>query len=216
MKGRLLTLFGLILILLGISVLLFSYGPIAYQEIAYWWRTQQFSTTVSTTDQPTLLDSENPTIISPIDTNFGIVIPKIAANAPVVANVDPYDSAIYQKQLAKGVAHAQGTGLPDENKTMFLFAHSSGDILMAQRYNSVFYLLNKLTQGDPIDIYYQDQPYHYQVTTVKTVAPDSIDYLANVPDSDLILMTCTPPGTTWKRLLVMATKSEPQSPQEVE
>lgn len=207
MNGRLLTIFGLLLVIVGISVLLFSYGPIAYQELVYWWRTQQFSTTTSTTDQHTSPGSETSTPIEPIDTHFGIVIPKIAANAPVVANVDPYDSTVYQKQLAKGVAHAQGTGLPDEDKTMFLFAHSSGDILMAQRYNSVFYLLNKLSQGDPIDIYYQDQPYHYQVTAVKTVAPESIDYLANVPDTDLILMTCTPPGTTWKRLLVMAERT---------
>jgi len=207
MKGRLLTLFGSILILLGISALLFSYGPIAYQELAYWWRNQQLLTNITAIDQSTSPNSENSTPIEPLDPNFGIVIPKIAANAPVVANVDPYDSTVYQKQLAKGVAHAQGTGLPDEDKTMFLFAHSSGDILMAQRYNSVFYLLNKLSQGDPIDIYYQDQPFRYQVTAVKTVAPESIDYLANVPDTDLILMTCTPPGTTWKRLLVLAERT---------
>lgn len=208
MNGRLLTLFGLLLVMIGISVLLFSYGPIAYQELAYWWRNQQLLTSISTTSQSSSPDFDNSLPVAPIDPNFGIVIPKIAANAPVVANVDPYDSTVYQKQLAKGVAHAQGTGLPDGDKTMFLFAHSSGDILMAQRYNSVFYLLNKLTQGDPIDIYYQEQPYHYKVTAVKTVAPDSIDYLVNVPDTDLILMTCTPPGTTWKRLLVLAEKLE--------
>jgi len=208
MNGRLFTIMGLILILLGISALLFSYGPIAYQEFAYWWRNQQLLTNLSNADQSNLLDSSNLLPLEPVDSNFGIVIPKIAANAPIVANVDPYNPAIYQQQLARGVAQAQGTGLPDEDKTIFLFAHSSGDILMAQRYNSVFYLLNKLTIGDPINIYYQDQPYHYQVTAVKTVAPDSIDYLTNAPDTDLILMTCTPPGTTWKRLLVMAEKLE--------
>lgn len=208
MNGRLLTFLGLGLVTLGILALLFSYGSIAYQEIAYWSRSQQLLTNTTTNNQSISADSPSSVPITPIDSSFGIVIPKIAANAPVVANVDPYDSANYQKQLSKGVAHARGTGLPDEDKTMFLFAHSSGDILMAQRYNSVFYLLNKLSEGDQIDIYYQNQPHPYQVTAIKTVSPDSIDYLANISDTDLILMTCTPPGTTWKRLLVMAKKLE--------
>ncbi len=208
MNGRLLTFLGLLLVVVGISTLLFSYGSIAYQELVYWWRNQALSAIITPSNQSNSLDSENSSPIAPIDPNFSIVIPKIAANAPIIADVDPYDSSVYQKQLAKGVAQAKGSGLPNESKTMFLFAHSSGDILMAQRYNSVFYLLNKLSEGDQIDIYYQNQPLPYQVTHIKTVSPDSIDYLANVPNTDLILMTCTPPGTTWKRLLVMAKKLE--------
>lgn len=184
------TALGALLFLLGFGVLLYSYGPIAYQEINYQVNSA----------------SPDEQSVEPVDTSFGIVIPKIGANAPIVANVDPYDSAIYQRQLAKGVAHAKDTGLPTDDKTMFLFAHSSGDILMAQRYNSVFYLLNKMLKDDQITVYYDGEPHQYTVTDVKTVAPAAVDYLANVPDADLILMTCTPPGTTWKRLLVLAQK----------
>jgi len=203
MKSRWLILIGASLIILGLGALLVSYAPLAYQEFNYWWRQQSLaqSTNQFSTDSPT------PTPIVPIDPDFGIVIPKIGANAPVVATVDPYDPAVYQRALTKGVAHAKGSGLPDDNQTMFLFAHASGDILMAQRYNSVFYLLNKLEPEDEVTIYYQGEPITYTVTATKTVSPDAVDYLTNDPNTDLILMTCTPPGTTWKRLLVMAERT---------
>lgn len=188
----LMTALGVCLFVGGLGVLLYSYGPIAYQEISYQLKP------ASTVEQA----------IDPVDTSFGIVIPKIGANAPVIANVNPYDSNVYQRQLAKGVAHAQGTGLPTEDETMFLFAHSSGDVLMAQRYNSVFYLLNKMEADDTITIYYEGEPINYRVTKTQEVAPNAVDYLANVPDTDLVLMTCTPPGTTWRRLLVMAQKTD--------
>lgn len=189
--------FGVVLLIGGAVVLTFSYAPLLSQELHYQ-KSRQRSSSVAPLDQP----------IQPVDTQFGIVIPKIEANAPIVSEVDPFSAKEYQRALAKGVAHARDTGLPGTNKTMFLFAHASGDILLAQRYNSIFYLLGKMKKDDEIQIYYQDQPFRYQVTEVKVVAPDAVDYLANVPGTDLILMTCTPPGTTWKRLLVMASKIE--------
>ncbi len=104
----------------------------------------------------------------------------------------------YQRQLAKGVAHAAGTGVPDQERTRFLFAHASADILMARRYKSVIYLLNKLESGDQLVIYYRGAPYYYQVTASKEVSADAVNYLENNSEIDLILMSCTPPGTTWR------------------
>lgn len=138
------------------------------------------------------------------DKEFSIVIPKIGVNSKVVKDVDPYNSKEYQSQLTKGVAHAKGTALPGESGNSFYFAHSSDNFYNANRYNSVFYLLNKLSGDDLIYLIYNSTIYIYKVTQVKTVAPEEISYLKGISDeSTVTLMTCWPAGTTYKRLVVV-------------
>lgn len=192
---------GLALLLSGLLILSYSYGPLLVAEWQYYSQNQA----PAPIRQVFQGDTEEKEII-PVDSNFGVIVPKIKANAPVVANVDPYNSQEYQVKLSQGVAHAKDTGFPDEKKGMFLFAHASGDILMARRYNAVFYLLNKLEQDDEVIVYYQDEPYYYQVTAIRETPADAVSYLENNNQADLILMTCTPPGTDWRRLLVLADK----------
>lgn len=143
--------------------------------------------------------------IEPLDKNFGIVIPKISANAKVIANINPYSEKEYQWALTKGVAQAKGTVNPGEVGNIFLFSHSSVNFFEASRYNSIFYLLSKLESQDEIDLYYQGQKYVYKVTDKKTVDASNIQYLTGKSNGKtLTLMTCWPPGTTYKRLLVIA------------
>lgn len=143
----------------------------------------------------------------PVDTEFGIVIPKILANSKVIENVDPYKSEIYQKALTNGVAHASGTAYPGHAGNTFIFAHSSADWFTANRYNSVFYLIYKLEKGDKIEMYYKGKKYNYEVTSKKYVEPNNVSYLSSYSSENtsiLTLMTCWPPGTTLKRLIVQA------------
>jgi sortase A len=143
--------------------------------------------------------------IVPVNTEFGIVIPKIGANSRVVANVDPYNSQLYQRALSQGVAHAAGTVLPGEIGNSFLFSHSSVDFFEARRFNSIFYLLNKLEIGDEIDIYLQDEKLVFLVTATGIHNPQEINFLKpGGSGQTLTLMTCWPPGTTFKRLIVTA------------
>ena len=150
---------------------------------------------------------QSTTEITPVSTRFGIVIPKIGANAPVVENVDPYNEKDYQVALTKGIAHARGTSLPEHaNKgSVFLFAHSAANFYEANRYNAVFYLLNKLEKNDEIILYYQEKKYVYHVTDTKIVNEDDLQYLSGTANAEqLILMTCWPAGTSLKRFLVFA------------
>jgi sortase A len=104
----------------------------------------------------------------------------------------------YQVALTKGIAHAKGT-------KWFLFAHSAGNPLEANRYNAVFYLINKLMPGDEIDLYVKGQKYNYKATENKIVEAKEVQYMTENKDGrTLTLMTCWPPGTTLKRLLVIA------------
>jgi len=184
---------GLFLILAGLTIFTLTFYPVIKEELKY-----QFSS-------KTGLKRPKNAQIKPVDEEFGIVIPKIGANAKVIANVDPYNEKEYQWQLTKGVAHAKGTSLPGQIGNTFIFAHSSGDWFTANRYNSIFYLLNKLKKGDGIDIYYQKQKYEYKVVEKKIVEANSLDYLVKKEAKKTItLMTCWPPGTTLKRLIVIA------------
>lgn len=141
----------------------------------------------------------------PVDTDFGIVIPKISANAKVMANVDPYNAKEYQMALTQGVAQAKGTVFPGQMGNLFIFSHSSVNFYEAVRYNSIFYLLDKLEKGDEIDFYYKKEKFKYVVTEKKLVDPKEVKYLSGAATKKTVtLMTCWPPGTTLKRLIVIA------------
>lgn len=154
-----------------------------------------------------LVNDKKTTGIIPVDREFGIVIPKINANAKIISNVDPYNADAYQKALTRGVAHASGTAFPGHAGNSFLFAHSSVDWYVANRYNSVFYLINKLERGDKIETYYLGKKYTYEVFDKLTVGPEDVSYLDPGTSGDsatLTLMTCWPPGTSVKRLIIKA------------
>lgn len=133
-----------------------------------------------------------------------ITIPKIKAQAPLIMDVDPINQSVYEKALKKGVAHAKGTYLPGENGRSFLFAHSSGNPLEQTNYNTVFLKLNELNQNDEIHIKRGDKIYKYKVTSKKVVYPSEVDYLEKNDTPGIIIQTCWPIGTSWKRLLVFA------------
>lgn len=140
-----------------------------------------------------------------LDPYFSIYIPKIEAKAKVIPNVDPGKSANYLKALEDGVAHAQGTNFPGQGKTIYLFSHSTDSPINIARYNAVFYLLRKLETGDRIVIYFLNQEHDYIVTDKFVTSADDTSWLKDDGSGErLILQTCDPPGTSWKRLLVIA------------
>lgn len=140
---------------------------------------------------------------------FSINIPKINAQSIIISNIDAGDSKIYGPALKKGIAHALGSGLPGMasgiNRTIYLFAHSTSAPSFVKQLNAQFYLLNKLEVGDEIDVTFYAKDYKYRVREIKTVpAKDTSVLEPQTKEELLVLATCTPPGTTWNRLLVIA------------
>ena len=131
-------------------------------------------------------------------------IPKIKAQSPVILQVDPWKETAYKDALKKGVAHAEGTSLPGEAGTVFLFAHSSAMPWELTRYNTIFLRLGELEKGDSIEIQRNGVVNTYAVREKKEVFPYEVNYLLNTAKNQLILQTCTPIGTSLKRLLVFA------------
>ena len=219
-KVRRIRMVGNILVALAVLGLFFTFWPLFSVEVGYRFgilRREKFVVR----DQPSsfqilptpssaqtfgqLNTQQNETILVPKSTDFGVVVEKIGANAPVIANVDPAKKNEYNRALQKGVGHAKGTSFPGQSGVTFLFAHSTLNPWDVPRYNAVFYLLRELEKGDRVIVYYQGRRYDYFVTEKMIVEPDDFTVFKNQGDSStLVLQTCDPRGTTWKRLLVVA------------
>ena len=88
----------------------------------------------------------------------------------------------------------------------YIFAHSTQQGWSAVRKNAVFYLLGELKTGDEILVNYHGTSYTYQVYKQVVAPATAIEYLrfTDPNEETLILQTCWPIGTDWKRLLVFA------------
>lgn len=146
-----------------------------------------------------------------VDKTYEIQIPKILARAEIISNVSPFNPVEYLKVLKTNViAQAKGTAMPGDGigKSVYIFAHSTNQGIGMARNNAVFYLLGELKAGDLVFVRYQGEGYTYRVYDQKVIAASEIKYL-NYSDPEkevLILQTCWPIGTDWKRLLVFAQK----------
>jgi len=202
---KLLILAGLLGILVALGIILFTFYPVLKAEFFYRFYRSQTVTVANISEK---INSDDSLVLTPIDQDFSLIIPKLAANAKVIPNVDPQNAREYQQKLTQGVAHAKGSALPGQSGNVFIFAHSAGNFYEANRYNAIFYLLSKLEANDPIYLFFQNQKYDYQVVSRKIVNPQEVSYLEKQSDSHtLTLMTCWPPGTTLKRLIISATET---------
>lgn len=188
---------GVVFFFIGLYVLILTFYPVILLEMQYLFeKPTKANVNLTKTSKDTLI---------PLYPSFGIVIPKIRANARVMPEVDPENERAYQVALTKGVAHAKGTALPGEKGNVFIFAHSAGNFYDANRYNAIFYLLSKIEKDDDIYLFYKKDKYQYKVREKKIVDASAVQYLKGTESkSTVTLMTCWPPGTTFKRLLVVA------------
>lgn len=197
----------LVLLLAFGAVTLLQYYPVLKSEIKYLVgsvKKQEQQEVALTTSKIEEEGKEKTKTIIPVNKEFGIVIPKIGVNMAIIPQVDPFNSKEYQKALTKGIAHVKDMVLPNAGGNIVLFAHSSDNFYNANRYNAVFYLLNKLNAGNEIVIVYDNKLYKYSVTEKSIVGPEDMKYMERSAESKLTLITCWPPGTTLKRLVVVA------------
>jgi len=150
---------------------------------------------------------EDRQILVPVSEEFGMVIPKIKANAKIIAETDFMHSESYMPALTRGVAHAMWSGYPDELSTTVLFAHADGSFHQTARLNNKFLLLNKLEEGDDILIYYKGKEIKYKVKKKEKIKPVHMRYFDMQNEEDLIeISTRWPLSLNWRRLLITAQK----------
>ena len=131
-------------------------------------------------------------------TQYVVSIPKLRIiNAAVKVGSDDLD---------KSLIHYGGTSLPGEFGNSVIFGHSVLPVFFnPQNYLTIFSTLPTLKEGDDIFVTYDNVKYRYVVYEMRVVPPDDISVLEQKYDSSYIsLVTCVPPGTYWKRLIVRA------------
>ncbi|MFZ2153380.1 MAG: sortase [Microgenomates group bacterium] len=194
---------GNIILLLSVIYTVYLYFPLAGAVLGYW---KSANSPVAVTADPRLVPTPN--VATEIgSTEYSITIPRIGAFANIVKNVSPFDQKEYSRILKDSVV-AQAKGSSDVGaglgKSTFIFAHSTEQGISMVRQNSLFYLLGELKNNDVIFVDKEGEIYTYQVYMQKIVNASEIEYLKySDPEREvLILQTCWPIGTDWKRLLV--------------
>ncbi len=147
-----------------------------------------------------------------------LIIPKLDLNVPIVV---PPNTALLnedwklleeniQESLQDGVAHYPGTARPGQAGNFFLTGHSSYFPWAPGEYKSVFARLHNLDVGDEYWVFYNGDRYRYVIQEKKEIKPSDVSVL-DQPVSKRIgtLMTCTPVGTTLRRLIIISQEVDP-------
>ncbi len=108
--------------------------------------------------------------------------------------------------LTKSLIHYLPQSLPGEYGNVAIFGHSTlPQLYNPKDYKTIFTYLSSLEKGDKIYINIGELEYNYEVTGSFIVKPSEISVLEQKKDASyLTLITCTPPGTYWERLVVSA------------
>lgn len=193
----------------AITGFLFTFYPILKEEFNYLTQPKEqvggFGELISEALAEKTDEIKKETSTLGINSYFSLNIPKIDAKANIVPNVGAGNFAEYSQALKEGIAHAKGTNFPGQGRAIYLFSHSTDSPLNFNRYNAVFYLLGRLNEGDKILVYFLDHKYAYRVDEKVVVPANDISWLNDKGLGErLILQTCDPPGTSLRRLLIIA------------
>ncbi len=107
--------------------------------------------------------------------------------------------------LQVGIGHLEGSSLPVGGMGMHAVLTGHTGLPSAKLFTDI----NKLEEGDLIEIRVLNETLKYEVTGSRVVLPDDLSSLKTVEDQDLLtLVTCTPYGVNSHRLLVHASRVE--------
>lgn len=131
-------------------------------------------------------------------------IPRIGVEAPIafVASTLPGD---FLEPLKNGVAHYP-SALPGQKGTAVILGHSAPFGWLGNAYDGIFTNLNDLERGDTIIIVMEGRSYEYRVNgkTFLARGQDIPKELQSANTSQLVLLSCWPPGINNKRIMIQA------------
>lgn len=130
--------------------------------------------------------------------NYYISIPSLDIGNAYVSTTD--------NNVNLHLVHFPGTALPPHIGNSAIFGHSTlPQWFDPHNPHAIFATALDTKVGDIIDVTVGSKVYKYVVIKMSIIAADDTSYLAQDTDgSYLSLITCTPPGTTWKRLVIKA------------
>lgn len=133
---------------------------------------------------------------------YSISIPSIKIKSAEVSNVDT--------DLTRHLVQYNSDSFPGNLGNVVIFGHSTLPQLFDENnYKTIFSTLYKLKTGDTIYIDYENKKYTYRIEQALVIEADNTSVLAqDFSERTVTLITCTPPGTLWKRLVIKATLIE--------
>lgn len=108
--------------------------------------------------------------------------------------------------LSKHLVQYLGTSTPPEKGNAVIFGHSTlSQLFDPKNYKAIFATLHTLKVGDKVLIKVNGVEFQYKVFSITITDPEDTNILSqSLDESYLTIVTCTPPGTTWKRLIIKA------------
>lgn len=130
--------------------------------------------------------------------SYQISIPKLGIENAIVSTKD-YD-------LTDHLVQYFGTALPGEQGTAVIFGHSTLPTWFdPKNYKTIFATLHKIKVDDTFSILIDGKTYNYKIFSIVVTTPEDVNILSQSFDNSYVtIVTCTPPGTIWKRLVVRA------------
>ena len=110
------------------------------------------------------------------------------------------------EDLNNYLVHYSPVTFPGEYGNISVFGHSTlPQMYNVKDYKTIFTYLPSMEKGDKIFVKVNDITYEYEVYDKFVVNPDQVSVLDQKYDNAyLTLITCVPPGTYWKRLVLRA------------
>jgi sortase A len=127
---------------------------------------------------------------------FTLDIPKLHITQAEVSTIDD--------DLTKHLVNYAGTCTPPDKGNCVIFGHSTlPQLYNPHDYKTIFANILSLDVNDTIIVHKGNITYTYTIFSITVVEPDDTSVLAQTTDdSYLTIITCTPPGTIWKRLVI--------------
>lgn len=129
---------------------------------------------------------------------YKISIPKLKIKDAMVT--------IGSMDLKKSLIQYPQTALPGQIGNTVIFGHSVlPQFFNSKSYLTIFSTLYRLKQGDEILIDYDSNHYKYVIDEMFEVKPTDLSVLdQRLDQKNLTLITCSPPGTVLRRLIIKA------------
>ncbi|KKT81755.1 MAG: hypothetical protein UW80_C0047G0001 [Microgenomates group bacterium GW2011_GWC1_44_9] len=128
--------------------------------------------------------------------NYSISIPSLG--------IFDAEVALKDEDLTKHLVQYPQTALPGQIGAPVIFGHSTlPQLFDPKKYTTIFSTLPKVKIGSDIIVKYSGTEYTYRINKTYEVMPKELWVLRQeYSDKTLKLITCVPPGTTLRRLVV--------------
>lgn len=213
---------GLFLTLIGISVIGYIFFPLLVWQVtlAPVFASQGVNSPIPKTTMvsPTTIKSLLTSSVSSLGTNYDNVntwFPSLQVQQGhyavsdytiAIPSIDVKDAHVStaDTDLAKHMVHLGGSTLPPEKGTAIVFGHSTlPQLFDPNNYHTILANAYRIKVGDTILVTVDHVTYTYTIFSLLVVNPDDTSVLIqHFDDSYFTLITCTPPGTVWQRLVI--------------